>query len=154
MKSALENRIPPPIVVIFVGALMWLTARFTTHWLTPASWRIVPAAGLFIVALAIGASGFMAFRRAKTTIDPVNLQAASVLVTGGIFRFSRNPMYVGFVGLLTAWAIYLAAPWTLSGVAAFVLFIRRFQIVPEERVITEKFGATYVDYQRRVRRWL
>ena len=152
--SALDNRIPPPIVVVLVGAIMWLAAFFTPYQVWPSAWRLVVAAGIFAAGLIIGGSGIVAFGRAKTTIDPINLQAASVLVTGGIFRFSRNPMYVGFAGLLTAWAIYLAVPWTLIGVAAFVLYIWRFQILPEERVMSAKFGAAYSNYQSRVRRWL
>ena len=72
----------------------------------------------------------------------------------GNFRYSRNPMYVGLAGLLTSWAIFLAAPWTLTGVVAFLMFTWRFQIVPEESVMSAKFGAAYADYQRRVRRWL
>ena len=109
---------------------------------------------LFVVGLAIGGAGFAAFARAKTTIDPVNLQSASVLVTGGVFRFSRNPMYVGFAALLTAWAVVLAAPWTFAVVLVFELFIRRFQIAPEKKVMSAKFGAAYADYRSRVRRWL
>ena len=56
--------------------------------------------------------------------------------------------------LLAAWAVYLAAPWTLLGVAAFVLFIWRFQILPEERAMADKFGLAYEEYRNRVRRWL
>ena len=152
--KALEHRSPPPIVVMAMAAAMWATARHTPHILVTDSWRLVLATGVLALGLLIGGSGFLAFRRARTTIDPVNLDAASVLVTSGIFRISRNPMYVGFTLLLTAWAIYLAAPWALVGVAVFVLFTGRFQILPEERVMRAKFGATYIDYQRKVRRWL
>ena len=94
------------------------------------------------------------FRRNKTTINPVDLESASALVTSGVFRFSRNPMYVGFTAMLVGWAVCLAAPWALVGPVAFVLFTNRFQIIPEERVMRDKFGQAYDDYQAQVRRWI
>ena len=152
--SKLEHRIPPPIIVMIVGLAMWLIARYTPLWAIPQVWRVALATGTFALALCVGGAGFLAFRRAHTTIDPVNLQGASALVTAGIFGVSRNPMYVGLAGLLTAWAVFLAAPWAIAGVVAFLLFIWRFQILPEERVMSAKFGEAYADYRRRVRRWL
>ena len=92
--------------------------------------------------------------RNKTTISPVDLESASALVTSGVFRFSRNPMYVGFTAMLVGWAVCLAAPWALVGPVAFVLFTNRFQIIPEERVMRDKFGQAYDDYQAQVRRWI
>jgi len=94
------------------------------------------------------------FWRNKTTISPVDLESASALVTSGVFRFSRNPMYVGFTAMLVGWAVCLAAPWALVGPVAFVLFTNRFQIIPEERVMRDKFGQAYDDYQAQVRRWI
>jgi protein-S-isoprenylcysteine O-methyltransferase Ste14 len=152
--NPLENRIPPPIVVLIIGALMGALARYTPNMALPNSWRLALAGITFAVGLVIGGAGVFAFRRARTTINPVNLQAASVLVTTGIFRISRNPMYVGFTALLSAWAIYLAAPWAVIGPVAFVIFTQRFQIRPEERVMLAKFAGQYADYQTRVRRWL
>jgi len=63
-------------------------------------------------------------------------------------------MYAGLAALLLAWAAYLAVPWTLLGPLAFVLYITRFQIIPEELVLGEKFGSAYAAYQQQVRRWL
>ena len=94
------------------------------------------------------------FGRVKTTTNPVNIEAASALVTSGIYSYTRNAMYLGLVAFLLAWAIYLSAYWTLLGPLAFVLFITRFQIIPEERVLHNKFGDAYTAYQRQVPRWL
>jgi len=150
----LENRIPPPLVCLLaavaMGALAWNTPAIAVD----PIWRIGVAGAIALLGLIFGASGFLAFGRAKTTIDPVNIDRASSLVTGGIFRFTRNPMYVGFTLLLLGWAVYLAAPWAFAGPVAFVLFITRYQILPEERVMLSKFGSAYADYQARVRRWL
>ncbi|HSI10557.1 MAG TPA: isoprenylcysteine carboxylmethyltransferase family protein, partial [Chthoniobacter sp.] len=67
---------------------------------------------------------------------------------------TRNPMYVGLTGLLTMWAVHLAVPWTLAGPIAFALFMHFFQILPEERAMEARFGREYLDYQKKVRRWL
>jgi protein-S-isoprenylcysteine O-methyltransferase Ste14 len=152
--KAIENRVPPPLIVLLIGGAMWCVARYSQHVLWPNGLRMTIVVCLFVAGVAFGGSGFRAFARARTTIDPVNLESASVLVTGGIFRVSRNPMYVGFAVLLAAWAIWLQAPWALAGVLLFVAFIQRFQIIPEERVLTAKFGASYDQYRERVRRWL
>ncbi len=150
----LEHRIPPPIVVLMIGGAMWLISRYTEHAAWPRGLRWGLIAGLSGVGLGIGGAGLRAFARARTTIDPVKLDSASALVTTGVFRLSRNPMYVGFAAMLTAWAIWLQAPWALTGVLVFVAFIWRFQILPEERVLSAKFGSPYDDYRNRVHRWL
>lgn len=94
------------------------------------------------------------FRRANTTVNPLKPQAASSLVTAGIYRYTRNPMYLGLLFLLVAWAVLLSSPFALLGPVAFVTYISRFQIVPEERVLAALFGAEYAAYQAGVRRWL
>ncbi len=150
----LEHKIPPPILVILIGLVMWATS-----WLAPVievsrDLRL-GLAGIFgLLGFALLASGFLAFQKARTTIDPVRIEAASSMVTSGIFTYTRNPMYVGFTALLLAWSTYLAIPWTLLGPLFFVLFITRFQIIPEERVMSAKFGPAYDNYRKRVRRWL
>jgi protein-S-isoprenylcysteine O-methyltransferase Ste14 len=149
----LENRIPPPIVVLVVALLMWWGAQGAETVDLPAAlrWGLII---LFVAALGATVLGLREFARAKTTFNPVKIDEASSLVTGGVFRLSRNPMYVGMVSLLLAWAVYLAVPWTLLGPAAFVAFITRFQIIPEERVMRAKFGAAFEEYAKRVRRWV
>ena len=109
---------------------------------------------LGVIALSFGAGGIIAFRIAKTTINPVQIDQASRVVTGGIYRVTRNPMYVGLTALLTTWAVWLAMPWTLLGPVLFAIFIHRFQILPEERVMSAKFGKEYDEYRKRVRRWV
>ena len=150
----LENKLPPPFLTLALGAGMWGLARCLPA--TPIDPRLhvllTLAAGT--VALIFGAGGILAFRLAHTTINPVQIDQASRVVTGGVFRYTRNPMNVGLTALLTAWAFWLAVPWTLLGPLIFALFIHRFQILPEERVMTAKFGGEYEDYRQRVRRWL
>jgi protein-S-isoprenylcysteine O-methyltransferase Ste14 len=151
---ALEHKVPPPIVAALVGAAMWVAARIAPALQIEGNLRFAIAGAFFLLGVIVTALGFMAFRRAKTTINPLEPEAATSLVTGGIYRYTRNPMYVGFAALLLGWAVYLAVPWLLLGPVAFILFITRFQIVPEERALSSKFGREYGEYQERVRRWL
>lgn len=150
----LESKIPPPIVVLLVALAMW-----SATWLVPAfplgrALRFTLAGILALLSLSCTAPAMFAFRRAGTTINPVDLAAASRLVTSGVYHWTRNPMYLGLTGLLFAWAVLLSTPALLLGPIVFVLFITRFQIIPEERVMRAKFGHEFEAYTNRVRRWL
>ena len=111
-------------------------------------------AAMSLVGAFFCLAGVVSFRRAKTTVNPLKPEQASSLVTSGIYRWSRNPMYVGFALFLVAWAAWLASPWTLLGVAGFVLYMNRFQIGPEERALASLFGIDFNHYCASVRRWL
>ena len=152
--QVLEHKVPPPIVVAAIGAAMWAAARLAPALEIEDSLRLAIGGAIALLGLVVTVLGVLAFRQAKTTIDPVNITAASSLVTGGVFQHTRNPMYVGFTIALVGWAMYLAVPWVLLGPIVFVLFVTRFQIVPEERVMSSKFGQEYSSYRERVRRWL
>jgi protein-S-isoprenylcysteine O-methyltransferase Ste14 len=150
----LEHRIPPPVIGLAIGAAMWVVAGLPPA-LPLADWlRHAMAALLVVAGLAFELSGFLAFRRQRTTVNPLNPEKASALVTGGAYRITRNPMYVGMTLILTAWAVHLSALWPFAGPVLFVLYIDRFQIVPEERVLHALFGEAYSAYAARVRRWL
>jgi protein-S-isoprenylcysteine O-methyltransferase Ste14 len=152
--SWLEHRIPPPIVLIVFGAAMWAVSRFDAAVAIELMLRIVVALGWAVTGVAFAVTGAEAFRRASTTINPVRPDQATSLVTTGIFRFTRNPMYVGLTALLLGWAVFLASPWAFLGPALFALYITQFQIIPEERILAAKFGAEYKVYRSKVRRWL
>lgn len=94
------------------------------------------------------------FKKAKTTVNPIYPDAATQLVIQGIYRYSRNPMYLGFVLLLCAWGLFLGDLITFIVIPAFILIITYFQIIPEERALTEKFGEAYKQYLVTVRRWI
>jgi protein-S-isoprenylcysteine O-methyltransferase Ste14 len=150
----LELRVPPPLVAVLVGLLMWLLAR----WL--AAFRFdLPARGLISSAIAlagliIAAIAFFQVRRAGSTVNPRTPHEASALVTSGLYRFSRNPMYLADVLLLAAWAAWLANTAALIGLPLFIAYLNRFQIALEERALEARFGSAYVGYRRAVRRWL
>ena len=150
----LENKIPPPIVVLLIGLAMWLVARLEPAFQINLNLRFAIAGTCVLVGLIVLALGVLAFRQAKTTINPVRPEAASCVVTGGVYRYTRNPMYVGFAAILVGWAFYLSVTWVFLGPLIFVLFTTRFQIVPEERVLSSKFGSAYDEYRHQARRWL
>ena len=150
----LELRIPPPVVALVVGLTMWLAAQVVPSFGWPSPVRIAAALALAAVGLSFDVAGFVSFRRARTTLNPLRPARASSLVVTGIYRYTRNPMYVGGALLLLAWAAFLANAAALALVPGFVLYLTRFQIIPEERVLSGIFGAEYRAYCERVRRWL
>lgn len=150
----LEAKVPPPLAALFFAALMWAVARAVPFPGTPVPARISLASGLALVGVAIVVAGAIEFHRARTTLTPFNPGAVTVLVVSGIYRFTRNPMYLGMAIVLLAWAIYLAQPVSLLGIAAFVAYIHRFQIIPEEKALRSLFPGAFGAYAGRVRRWL
>ncbi len=150
----LETRVPPPVLALTIGLLMWLAVRFWPLPEMPIPYRGPLALALALAGFAFTMAGIVPFRRARTTVNPLRPASASTLVTSGVYRVTRNPMYVGLLMVLLAWVVYLAVPWLLLGPLFFVLYMARFQIVPEERALAKLFGEAYLAYQRRVRRWL
>jgi protein-S-isoprenylcysteine O-methyltransferase Ste14 len=150
----LELKVPPPAVALVTAVLMWLASRSS-----PALAFVFPASNLLAVGLAaiglmVAISGVVTFRRARTTLNPTKPEASSSLVSWGIYKITRNPMYLGLLLELTAEAIFLSNWLAFLFLPAFVVYIDRFQIVPEERALTSLFAREFVAYQSRVRRWL
>lgn len=152
--ASLDNRIPPPILMLGTGILMGAVRLLPAAPVLQPAWRAGLTGAFLLAAGVFGAPAFAAFGRAKTTINPVQIERASSLVTTGIYRLTRNPMYVALTALLCALATWLNQPLAIAGPLLFALYLTRFQIVPEERVLARKFGAAYDDYRRTVRRWL
>lgn len=150
----LELRLPPVVLVALVAAVMWWAARITVSFDAMPLVRGAFALLLVIKGGWIAAAGVMAFRSADTTVNPMTPEASSRVVQHGIYRHTRNPMYLGFLFVLIAWAVWLAAPWALLGPALYVAWMTRFQIVPEERALAGRFGDEFRDYCRRTRRWV
>jgi protein-S-isoprenylcysteine O-methyltransferase Ste14 len=152
--NGLKLKIPPPIVAIALMAVMWLAARLTPALLVPIPAHRALAGVIFLSAVMISLSGVIAFRRARTTVNPMKPETASSLVVVGIYRFTRNPMYLGLSMALLAWAVYLSNPLTLVFLPAFILYMNQFQIAPEEAALDARFGESFTAYKSRVRRWV
>ncbi len=156
MSVRLEHRIPPPVVGAVVAAGMWALASKVGLLPLPDFGFKGALTGLLVaVGLAFDLAGLRAFLARRTTVNPLRPERASSLVTDGVYRITRNPMYIGMVFLLLAWGLYLAdASALVLGPVGYVLYLNRFQIGPEERVLLGLFGDEYRAYMARVRRWL
>jgi protein-S-isoprenylcysteine O-methyltransferase Ste14 len=153
MKS-LEATIPPPALAAAIAVAMWVTSRLAPLLQIPGAVRLGTAAAVLVVGVGFSVGGVLAFRRARTTLNPTKPEQASSLVRSGVYRVTRNPMYVGLLCVLVAWAVFLSSAWALLGPLIFVLYIGRFQIAPEERALAKLFGSEFAEYQVKVRRWL
>lgn len=150
----LELRIPPLLVWLVIACAM-----LGVTWAAPGLSFTLP--GSIVIALALVAlggalafAGVMAFRNQRTTVNPLDPGASSSVVSGGIYRVSRNPMYLGFLLALAGWAVYLSNAAAALLVPAFAAYMTQYQIKPEERALLAKFGARFEQYTSRVRRWL
>jgi protein-S-isoprenylcysteine O-methyltransferase Ste14 len=150
----LELRIPPPAVGLIIAGAMWAIARVSQILNVSSLVRVPVAAVLVAVGVALALAGVRSFRRARTTVNPLKPETTAALVSTGVYSFTRNPMYLGMLLALVAWAVYLSAVWSVVGPLLFALYMTRFQIVPEERELEGLFGASFTAYKKRVRRWL
>lgn len=152
--NSLELKVPPPVVALLVAGAMWIISRFTPLLAIPPFVLGTAAIAIALAGASFMVAAVMTFRRAGTTVNPKKPAETSALVSSGIYRASRNPMYAGLLLALIAWTVFLSAPWSLVGPLAFVVYINRFQIVPEERMLLAKFGEAYAFYKSKARRWL
>ena len=151
---ALELKIPPPLLALLVAVAMWGISLATSRFEISAAFRYAAVILIALVGFGFAISGVLAIRRAHTTVSPIRPEAATSLVTSGVYHFTRNPMYLGLCLVLLAWAVFLSSAWAVLGPVAFVLYISQFQIAPEERVLSKLFGQAFAEYQSKVRRWL
>jgi protein-S-isoprenylcysteine O-methyltransferase Ste14 len=150
----LDHKIPPPAVMLLFAASMWLLSASESSMALALPWRQTLAITVWCLGITISLAGLLEFWRAKTTINPLNPEAASAMVTSGIYHYSRNPMYVGLLFALVGWAVWLSHLIAFALLPLFVLYINRFQIEPEERALAAKFGEEFRQYRNSVRRWL
>ena len=150
----LELRIPPLIVWLLAAGAMVGVARLAPalSFMLAASPAI--ALALAVLGAALAVAGVVAFRGKRTTVNPLTPGAASSVVSHGVYRVSRNPMYLGFLLALVGWAVYLSNAGAALLLPVFVAYMTRYQIKPEERALLEKFGPEFAQYMARVRRWL
>lgn len=152
--SFLSLKIPPPVVALVTGTLMWALSQLVPAAAVNFPGHAAVAMSLALTGFMVDLAGFLSFRRARTTANPLTPGATTALVVIGIYRYTRNPMYVGLLLVLVGWATYLSNALCWAGIPLAAIYLTRFQIIPEERVLVEKFGAAYIDYQANVRRWL
>ena len=148
----MNNRIPPPIVTIICGITIYYSKSFFNQFFSYSN-NII-SLFLLILGLLVFLSAVKSFRIQKTTVNPLEPKQASSLVTSGVFKFSRNPMYLGMLIILLS----LSCKFNLIGGIIislfFYIFITKFQIIPEEAAMNELFGNEFINYSKKTRRWI
>lgn len=152
-------KIPPPVVALICALLMGLNAlpgQFGSFEFEFRGFPVLDLAAivLLVVGLSIDIASLLSFRKTETTINPLKPETASRLVSTGLYRFSRNPMYLGILIVLIAWALWLANWFIFIGPALFVAFITKFQIIPEEQALEKLFPEDFKKFRQSTRRWL
>jgi protein-S-isoprenylcysteine O-methyltransferase Ste14 len=152
--SSLELKVPPDVIWVAVAVLMWLTSRVAASVVAGELVRRALALVLIVIGTWLIVGARVALDRAGTTWHPTEPGRSTALVTSGVYRFSRNPTYLGMQIVLLSWAFVLASPAAALVSVSFGLYIDRFQIRPEEMTLAVALGEEYRDYLLRVRRWI
>lgn len=150
----LEVKVPPVALAMAFGLIMWSGSALAPAFQVQIPLKTTVARMIGLLGVLIAVSGVREFKRAKTTVNPTKPQSSSSLVTTGIYRRTRNPMYLGFLLILIGWAIAIANPVAFVVLPGFVVYMNRFQIKPEERALTSVFGDDFKAYCIEARRWI
>lgn len=155
--NSLELKIPPLVLVLIIAADMWLLSWIFGSWLE-LGWLFLTPPVLLWLSIAFGVLlpvlGVFEFRKHKTTVNPMQPKESVAVVKSGVYRFTRNPMYLGFFFLLLGFALWLGNLVAFVMLPVYLWFLTRFQIIPEERILLDNFGKPYADYMQQVRRWI
>jgi protein-S-isoprenylcysteine O-methyltransferase Ste14 len=150
----LEQKIPPLAFVAICALCMFLTNQLYTDLNLSYSFNLITLLILSLIGIAFVLAGIVTFKIHKTTVNPVNTKNVSTLVNSGIYKHTRNPMYVGMLCVLIGYVVYLANPLNIVFAVFFVLYLNKYQIIPEEVFLEKLFGKDFIAYKRVVRRWL
>jgi protein-S-isoprenylcysteine O-methyltransferase Ste14 len=148
----MKNKIPPPVVTLFFGLCIYFSKEYFTEFnlefLTILSYMYY-FAGLSILVLAV-----RLFKKQSTTVNPIKIENASSLVTSGVFKYSRNPMYLGMALILFGLALMFNLIGGIIFTLLFTIYITKFQIRPEEEIMERFFKEDFLKYKQNVRMWL
>ncbi|MEO0493388.1 MAG: methyltransferase [Actinomycetota bacterium] len=151
--EALELKVPPPIWAALFAAVVYGINLLDLGVDFSASGPGL-GIGIAFVGVVVAVAGMTAFARVGTTVDPHDPTKTDALVVGGVYRRTRNPMYLGLALLLGGFAIALGdIAATIVGVGGFVTVVTRVQIQPEERLLGAQFGRAFEEYCEDTRRW-
>ena len=150
--SRLELKIPPDVVWVLVAGLMWLASLRTPKLDLPSPIRIGLAVVLTVVGIWFMVSARASLEKANTTWRPMSPGQTKSLVSSGVYRASRNPIYLGMLLVMLGFAVALSSLAALSGVVCLRSLHRPLPSQPEERALSSVLGDEYLDYRARVRR--
>ena len=148
----MKTKIPPPILALIMIAIIYLSS-FIVETFT-FSYQTVLSVFIVVIGLACAIPSIRLFTKHKTTISPFTPSETTALVTVGMYRYSRNPMYLGLVLLNIAATIFFGTWLGVIIVVVFIFLLNLVQIIPEEEALLDIFGEEYVEYQKKVRRWI
>ena len=148
----MNNKIPPPIVTLTFGLFIYFSRPFFPEFNNELL-SIVSGLSL-LIGIGVLVSAVASFRKQKTTVNPLDIEKASSLVISGVFKYSRNPMYLGMVFILLSIALQFNLIGGIILTLLFAIFITRFQIIPEEVVMEKLFKEEFDSYKKKTRRWL
>ena len=145
-------KIPPPLIVLVLIISIYFSSKKIDLINIPFQLEI----SFFILSLGILVfiNPVLKFIKSKTTINPIQFEETNRLVTSGIFKYSRNPMYLGMLMIIISTSIFYLNIYSILTPFLFVFWINKFQIKREEIFLTEKFGKEYLSYKNKTRRWL
>lgn len=150
----LKLKIPPPVYAIFIAVIMWLLHKyFPLLQLFNEPYNKI-GIGLIVFAVCLDVWSLFLFMKRQTTPNPMKPENTSELVGNGLYKISRNPMYVGLLIILTGFAIWMGSLMPFFMLPVFYFVVTEMQIKPEEKILEVKFGKVYLDYKKKVRRWL
>ena len=145
-------KIPPPLLVLILVISNYFSSKKIDLILLPN--QDITSIVIFLIGMLILINPIFKFIKSKTTIDPIKFKKVNKLITSGIYRYSRNPMYLGLLMLVTSTSIFYLNIFSITTPFFFYYWINRFQIRKEEIFLTEKFGKEYLLYKTKTRRWI
>ena len=146
--------IPPPILTLLSAILMWTISKHYDQANFSLNQFNQLALFFLIVAVIIIVISIKKFIKIKTTISPLKPNKTSILVDSGIYKYTRNPMYLGLLLILFSLFLYLKNFLSFLVLPLFVIYITKNQILPEEKVLENLFGDQFKKYKNKVRRWI
>ena len=149
----LKLKIPPGVVFLICIGFMWALDRQIHDWFVIDLGQWVPRI-ILAIGVLVGLGGLIQFSKNSTSVDPHHPEKASMLVTSGVYSYSRNPMYLAMFLILLGGLIKFGEPAGMIVLIFYVWYMNEFQIKPEEEIMKQKFGDEFVEYRKEVRRWV
>jgi protein-S-isoprenylcysteine O-methyltransferase Ste14 len=146
------KKIPPPILVLILVSSNYYSSKKIDLIHLPNQDLI--SIIIFLFGILILINPIFKFIKSKTTIDPIKFKKVNKLIISGIYKYSRNPMYLGLLMIVISTSIFYLNIFSITTPILFYFWINRFQIKREEIFLTEKFGKEYLLYMTKTRRWI
>jgi len=145
-------KIPPPLLVLILVIANYFSSKKIDLIHLPNQDLI--SILILLIGILILINPIFKFIKSKTTIDPIKFKKVNKLITTGIYKYSRNPMYLGLLMIVTSTSLFYLNIFSITTPIFFYFWINRFQIKREEIFLTEKFGKEYSLYKAKTRRWM